>query len=104
MLSRVERAKQFLPFDAVKGLQVALREKEIEHINKFELSDEQIENISDTLKMLRIGEKIEFVYYVDRQYKKMQGNVVKLNNVKKSILIDDIEIFFVDIFSIKREY
>lgn len=104
MLSRVERAKQFLPFDAVKGLQVALREKEIEHINKFELSDEQIENISDTLKMLRIGEKIEVVYYVDRQYKKMQGNVVKLNNVKKSILIDDIEIFFVDIFSIKREY
>lgn len=104
MLSRVERAEQFLPFDAVKGLQVALREKEIEHINKFELSDEQIENISDTLKMLRIGEKIEVVYYVDRQYKKMQGNVVKLNNVKKSILIDDIEIFFVDIFSIKREY
>ena len=104
MLSRVERAKQFLPFDAVKGLQVALREKEIERINKFELSDEQIENISDTLKMLRIGEKIEVVYYVDRQYKKMQGNVVKLNNVKKSILIDDIEIFFVDIFSIKREY
>lgn len=104
MLSRVERAKQFLPFDAVKGLQVALREKEIEHINKFELSDEQIENISDTLKMLRIGEKIEVVYYVDRQYKKMQGNVVKLNNVKKSILIDDIEIFFGDIFSIKREY
>ena len=104
MLSRIERAKQFLPFDAVKGLQVALREKEIERINKFELSDEQIENISDTLKMLRIGEKIEVVYYVDRQYKKMQGNVVKLNNVKKSILIDDIEIFFVDIFSIKREY
>ncbi len=104
MLSRIERAKQFLPFDAVKGLQVALREKEIERINKFELSDEQIENISDTLKMLRIGEKIEVVYYVDRQYKKMQGNVVKLNNVKKSILIADIEIFFVDIFSIKREY
>ena len=28
MLSRIERAKQFLPFDAVKGLQFALREKE----------------------------------------------------------------------------
>ena len=35
----VSRAKQFLPFDALKGLQEALREKEIEHEEKIELSE-----------------------------------------------------------------
>ena len=34
MVSRVDRAKQFLPFDALKGLQEALREKEIEYEEK----------------------------------------------------------------------
>ena len=31
------RAKQFLPFDALKGFQEALRKKEIEYIPKKEL-------------------------------------------------------------------
>ena len=29
-MPRIERAKQFAPFDALKGLQKALREKEVE--------------------------------------------------------------------------
>ena len=35
MLSNVDRAKQFLPFDALKGLQSALREKEVEYVDKI---------------------------------------------------------------------
>ncbi len=34
-MSREDRAKQFVPFDALKGLRVALREKEIEHEKKI---------------------------------------------------------------------
>ncbi len=30
-VNRISRAKQFLPFDALKGLQEALKEKEIEY-------------------------------------------------------------------------
>lgn len=33
-MSKEMRAKQFMPFDALKGLHAALREKEIEHENK----------------------------------------------------------------------
>lgn len=104
MLSRIERAKQFLPFDAVKGLQFALREKENLCISKVELSDEQIENISNLLGVMKIGDSIEVVYYDNKQYKKIQGKVTKISNVKKSIAIDNVEVFFIDIFSINREY
>lgn len=104
MLSRIERAKQFLPFDAVKGLQFALREKENLCMSKVELSDEQIENISNLLGVTKIGDSIEVVYYDNKQYKKIQGKVTKISNVKKSIAIDNVEVFFIDIFSINREY
>lgn len=33
-ISRLDRAKQFMPFDALKGLQEALRSKEIEYEKK----------------------------------------------------------------------
>ena len=34
-VSRSDRARQFLPFDALKGLQEALREKEVEILEKY---------------------------------------------------------------------
>ena len=43
----VSRAKQFLPFDALKGLQEALREKEIEHEEKIELSEETLSELNN---------------------------------------------------------
>ena len=42
-ISRLDRAKQFMPFDALKGLQEALRSKEIEYEEKKELSEEEQE-------------------------------------------------------------
>lgn len=43
MLSREERARQFLPFSALSGLENALREKEIEHMAKLEMSLEDLD-------------------------------------------------------------
>lgn len=47
MVNKVTRAKQFLPFDALKGLKEALKEKELEveteyeeKTDKYNLSDE----------------------------------------------------------------
>lgn len=39
-ISRADRARQFLPFDALKGLNEALRNKEIEYEDRKELSEE----------------------------------------------------------------
>lgn len=47
VVNKVTRAKQFLPFDALKGLKEALKEKELEveteyeeKTDKYNLSDE----------------------------------------------------------------
>ena len=49
---KADRAKLFIPFDALKGLKEALREKEKVLCEKKELTEEEIEEISFTLKTI----------------------------------------------------
>ena len=50
----VSRAKQFLPFDALKGLQEALREKEQEQEEKIELSEESLLKLNNSYNKIKI--------------------------------------------------
>ena len=50
MASKSDRARQFMPFDALKGLQEALREKEIEIESRRELSEESLMELEEQLK------------------------------------------------------
>ena len=63
-MPRSERAKQFAPFDALKGLHRALRLKEFEHerIEKEDLSDEKISEISEILNNLKFKDKVKIDY------------------------------------------
>ena len=62
-ISRENRARQFLPFDALKGLQEALREKEIELDERKELSEESIEELSNNLQLIERGDNVRLTYY-----------------------------------------
>lgn len=101
MLSRIERAKQFLPFDALKGLHVALHEKEVEHVDKYELSIEQKEEISEKLQLLGNGEIVIIKYYMNYNYNEIKGKVLYINPIKKVINVSKIEIPFVNIYNIE---
>lgn len=96
------RARQFLPFDALNGLQEALREKEIERELKIELSEEQIEKISQDILNLDEKERIEVHFYNGIKYIKLSGILEKVDYLRKKIILDEIRINFCDIISIKR--
>lgn len=96
------RARQFLPFDALSGLKEALHEKEVEHDAKLELSDEQIEVISNSILNLEEKEKIEVTYYNGRIYEKKNGTLDKVDYIRKKIIVDEMKINFYDILSIRR--
>lgn len=101
MLSRIERAKQFLPFDALKGLHIALHEKEVEHVDKFELSQEQRDEISEKLQLLGNGEIVVIKYYMNYNYNEVKGKVLYVNPIKKTINVSKIEIPFINIYNIE---
>ncbi len=88
MVNNLERAKQFLPFDAVKGLQEALRKKEIEHEERIDLAEEALENLEEEFNKIEIGRKVKIKYYKDGKYVVVEGNVSKINNLKKKLEVD----------------
>lgn len=103
VVSREKRAKQFLPFDALNGFQEALRKKEIEYVEKIELSEEIKEEISEILYSIEKGDTVKIKYYKNRQYHNIQGIVKEVSSVKKRItLIGESVINFNDILNIER--
>ena len=105
MLSKEQRASQFIPFDALKGFQEALRqkEKEFEYTDKKELSEEIVEQISETLSTIDINDNIKVKYYKNRKYEEAMGKVKEITPIKKRIVLyDDTKIYFTDILEIEK--
>lgn len=101
--NRIARAKQFLPFDALKGLKEALKEKEIEYEEKRELSEESLTELDNIFNRIEIGDNITIKYYKSRRYNEIKGRVTKIDFIKKKIQIDnENNINMVDVVSLSR--
>ena len=72
-MSRVQRAKQFAPFSALKGLEEALAEKEREYEPQAELSDDAAEELDRCLRELQKGTAVTVKYYRDGGYGLVKG-------------------------------
>lgn len=100
-MSRQMRAKQFSPFDALKGLQDALRLKEYQHerIVKGDLSEEKAIELSKTLLNLEKNDIVQVTYFENGHYLKVQGKVV-LNVEDNTLSVDRKRLSLDDIFEI----
>ena len=94
------RGKQFLPFDALKGFQEALKEKEKIYIEKMELLDDEIELINRQLLKLKIGMMVKIKYYDNGNYLEIQGMVSKIDQENQYLVIVKTKIKFNDILFI----
>ena len=101
MLTRQERAKQFLPFSALKGFEEYLKKQEFIKEEKKELSEESLQELSDTMLQIDINSYIFIKYYSFGTYKDIKGTVKKIDSIKKRLTINDINIYFRDIIEIK---
>ena len=99
-MSMSNRAKQFAPFDALKGFREALKEKEKIKIEKKELSEDKIRKINDILKNIKEGMLITVVYYSDEEYIQLTGIVLKIEKQKRYLQIAETIIHFNDIYDI----
>ena len=97
-MPRGDRARQFAPFDALKGLQQALRLKEYEHdrIEKGYITEEKIEEISKTLNDLGKGDSVEVTFFCDGYYKTLKGKS-KVDVYEQKLTVDGRVISFDDI-------
>lgn len=99
----LNRAAQFLPFDALKGLSEELRKREERHtrVEKVELSEEETADLNDKLCLLTGGDRVEITFYYKGHYLTIEGDVVKMVPQMHYLTIGQTNIPFDDIRSIK---
>ncbi len=100
---RQQRAKQFQPFDAMKGLVQALKDREERHnrVDKKEISEEKIKSIESVLLRVETGMKVRVEFYRAFHYVVIKGIVCKISKSKNFLFVDDEKIFFDDIYEIR---
>ena len=102
MLTREERAKQFMPFDALKGLKEAYLEKELEIEQRKDLSEDSKRILDEKLEGLSSNDKICVTYYKINKYINKIGRFKMLNIRNKCIIFEDKEVIKInDIIDIK---
>ena len=99
--TKLERAKIFLPFDALKGFKEALSEKEKILVDKKILSVEEKQKISNKLKQVKKEMIVKVIYYENNEYIELEGMVTSINFTYQVIKIVKKEIKFNDILDLK---
>ena len=95
-----DRAKQFMPFAALKGYDDALRAKEKIVVDKKTLSPEKLDEIDNKMHQIKIGMVISVIYYFENQYIKKTGMVAKIDATSRFIQIVNTKIYFDDIYDV----
>lgn len=99
-MDRADRAKQFMPFDALKGFREALEEKERVIVPKRELSEEQKEELDRKLRRIRKRDIITVEYFLCGEYVKVTGMVSGLDETARVLKVVNTKIAFDDISSL----
>lgn len=106
-MSRLDRAKQFSPFAALKGYETALRVKEKVLVPRIELSVEAQAELDRKLHMIAKDDWITVVYFHCfagsdvGEYLQIAGRVLRLEPERRILQIGDISILTDDICSLK---
>ena len=103
-MSKSDRAKQFAPFDALKGLHDALKMKEYEHdrMQKGDLSSEKLAEMTKILLDYKKSDALKVRYFSDGYYKEKIGKA-KVDFAMRTVNFDGLKLTFDDIFDVSIE-
>ena len=95
-----DRAKQFMPFAALKGLPDALALKEKITVPKIELSEEMAQILDQEMHKLSKGSIATVVYFHKDEYIQITGMVARIEETSRILQIVNTRISFEDILEI----
>ncbi len=101
-MDRADRAKQFMPFDGLKGFREALAEKERIIVQKRELSEEQKAELDLKLNQIQKKDIITVEYFQNEEYLRITGMVSWIDKTGKALKIIETRIEFNDISDLKK--
>ena len=85
-----QRAKQFMPFAAVKGLEKAIIQQDqlLNREDQMELGEEQVQEINMVLNRIKRGTAVFVRFYKDGKHQTMQGKVQRFDFIRSVISIN----------------
>ena len=98
-----DRAKQFLPFDALTGFREALAEKEHITVPKIDLSEDHKEQLDRKFRYFKANDIISVVYFFKDEYLKLTGMVSKVDYYEKNMIVIKTKIKFSDVYDIQSD-
>ena len=100
-MDRAERAKQFMPFAALEGLDRTLFDFNRPEDERVCLGEDAQIELDRRLHTLCPGREVCAVYYANRQYTALSGTVMKIDLTGRSLLIDDTWVALDDILDLQ---
>lgn len=100
-MDRAERAKQFLPFAALEGLDRTLSDLNRPVDDRVCLGEDAQIELDRRLHTLCPGREVCAVYYANRHYTALSGTVMKIDQTGRCILIDDTWVALDDILELQ---
>lgn len=97
------RAKQFMPFDALKGFKEAIKERQRIIVSKKELTLDDIDNLNYKFTQIKKGKVIKVIHYNKGDYVETTGILTKLNTEDRILTIVKTKIKFDDILDISGD-
>lgn len=96
-----ERAKQFAPFSALRGLPEELAQKERVPVPRRIPSPDMAEQLDRMLQTVRPGHMVRAVYYRDGGYLQMTGMTAGVDPDRRVLRVVGEEIPFDDLFELQ---
>lgn len=98
--SHDDRARQFMPFAALKGYHDLVHEREQVRVAQRDVTDEQARALSHSLSRLSKGDATNITHYEDGKYLTTCGTVLEVNETLRTMSIGGRDISFDDIVAI----
>lgn len=102
-MSQADRAKQFMPFAALRGYPEALRKREQIVVDKVELSEERQRELDILLRQLQKGDMVTVVYFCRQQYLKLTGMITRIDETARILQLVQTKIPLDHIYDIRSE-
>ncbi len=97
-----DRARQFMPFAALKGYHELAQEQETVRIPKPELSEERFAELSEAMRRLNPGDDVRVSFYEGGQRVALRGPLAAIDEVTHSAIIGKKRIPLGSILDIRR--
>ena len=100
---KVDRARQFLPFDALKGYKEAIQKKQLIIADKKDISEDDAKALNYKLIQIKVGMMVKVIYYKDNNYVALEGLVSKIDIDNLTLTIVKTKINILDIINVSGE-